>query len=101
MMKTLLAAGLACLAFAAPASAVEVNIYPYAESSANYCPAGLQPVVLGGDISCGRPNTNVSYFTVKQHPVQRRHHHGHAIYSKSPVGHSKSPVGHSKSPYGD
>ncbi|MBR9762241.1 MAG: hypothetical protein GYB53_01535 [Rhodobacteraceae bacterium] len=30
-------------------------ITPYA-SGVNYCPAGLQPVELGGEISCGVPN---------------------------------------------
>ncbi|MGI3163335.1 hypothetical protein [Pseudooceanicola sp. 200-1SW] len=30
-----------------------VTAYP---SGANYCPAGLQPVQLGGEVSCGTPN---------------------------------------------
>lgn len=52
----------------------ELTIYPYA-SKHNYCPAGLQPVSVGGNISCGKPNTHVSYQSAKAHHVARRSHH--------------------------
>jgi len=55
---------------AAPATASEVKIYPYA-TAVNYCPAGLQPVVLNGVICCGTPNVHQSYQQVMRHPVKR------------------------------
>ena len=45
--------------------------YPYA-GVANYCPAGLQPVVVGGVICCGTPTTTTTYQAMKRHPVVRR-----------------------------
>ena len=33
----------------------EIAIWAY-PSAANYCPSGLQPVVVGGVICCGQPN---------------------------------------------
>lgn len=45
-------------------------IYAY-PSSANYCPAGLQPITINGVICCGTPNQPVTYSQVMQHPVQR------------------------------
>lgn len=64
-------AGAALAALVAfPASADSVKLYPYATAE-HYCPSGLQPVVLNGVISCGRPNTAMSYQQVKRHPVQR------------------------------
>ena len=54
----LLSAGLAGQASAEP----KVYAYP---SSANYCPAGLQPVTLGGAIGCGTPNQPMTYAEVK------------------------------------
>jgi len=62
----LLSAGLAGQASAEP----KVYAYP---SSANYCPAGLQPVTLGGAIGCGTPNQPMTYAEVKAHPVVHRH----------------------------
>ena len=38
----------------------EPKIYAY-PSSANYCPAGLQPITISGVICCGTPNTSTSY----------------------------------------
>ena len=61
--------GAACLAglwAAAPALANEPKIYPYA-STANYCPAGLQPVTISGVICCGTPNQSVSYQSMMHH----------------------------------
>lgn len=40
-------------------------------SKANYCPAGLQPVVVGGVICCGQP-THVGY--VAQHAPKPKKH---------------------------
>jgi hypothetical protein len=42
-------------------------------SSANYCPAGLQPVTISGEICCGRPNQSMTYQQVMAHPVATRH----------------------------
>ena len=36
-----------------PNSAVRMHAYP---TAVNYCPAGTQPVLAGGEISCGVPN---------------------------------------------
>ena len=58
---------------ATPALAEGVTLYPY-PTSANYCPAGLQPVVLGGVICCGQPNTHMSYKEVMRHPVRKVHY---------------------------
>lgn len=99
MKKVLFAAGAAVLGLTAtPSMAVDVNLHPYA-TSANYCPAGLQPIVLGGDISCGRPNTTADYFDVKRHPVQRRKV-VHRTYMSDEMYGSKGYVG-SKSYYGN
>ena len=66
----LLSAGLAGQVSAEP------KLYAY-PSSANYCPAGLQPVTLGGAIGCGTPNQPMTYAEVKAHPVVHRHRHPH------------------------
>lgn len=55
---------------ALPASAEGVDLYPYA-TSVNYCPAGLQPVVLNGVISCGQPTTSTTWQQVMRHPATR------------------------------
>ncbi|OWU85099.1 hypothetical protein ATO6_08615 [Oceanicola sp. 22II-s10i] len=97
-MKFAVLAGLTGLALsAAPAMAQDVMpAYPYA--GANYCPAGLQPIVIGGVICCGVPNQTVSYEYMKQHPVQTRRSYArpHWDGSKSPEGYwdgSKSTRG--------
>ena len=54
---------------AAPAAAEGVKLYPYA-TNVNYCPAGLQPIVVAGVICCGQPNTHMSYQQVMRHPVR-------------------------------
>jgi hypothetical protein len=46
------------------------GIYAY-EGTANYCPAGLQPVTINGVICCGTPNRAESYQEAKSHPVTR------------------------------
>ena len=58
-----------------PALASDVMIYPYATSE-NYCPDNLQPVVVLGEISCGQPNTHVTWQQVmgqKQRGKAKRH----------------------------
>lgn len=53
-------------------AAAEAKIYPYA-ASANYCPAGLQPITISGVICCGTPNQHMSYQQALAHPVKKRH----------------------------
>ena len=69
-MKTKLLIGAAMAAMWAVPAAADVPIYAYG-GLPNYCPSGLQPVVVGGDISCGTPNRGMTYQQVKVHPVQR------------------------------
>ena len=96
MKNLMIGAGIGLLAMAAPAAAKEAKLFPYA-ASVNYCPAGLQPIQLGGVICCGVPNQSGSYSDYQRHPVaKKRHYHQPrpAEYgSKSPQGWdgSKSP----------
>lgn len=67
---TTLAAGLGLGLMAAPALAGDMpHIYPYPVAE-NYCPSGLQPIVLNGVICCGTPNTHATYRQMMRHPVQ-------------------------------
>lgn len=52
---------------AAPALADSMKYYPY--HGKNFCPAGLQPISVGGVICCGTPNTHATYREIMQHPV--------------------------------
>jgi hypothetical protein len=72
-VSTAMIAGLGMMgALCLPAQlSAEVKIYPY-PSSANYCPAGLQPVTFQGVISCGTPNQTMTYQQVMAHPVQKK-----------------------------
>ena len=56
---------------AMPAAADGMRYYPV-HTHVNYCPAGLQPISVGGVICCGRPNTHVTWNQMKQHPVAKR-----------------------------
>lgn len=60
-------------------SSQTVSIHPY--HGPNYCPIGLQPVVVNGVICCGTPNSNVSYQQMMAHPMPKRaaraHSHKH------------------------
>lgn len=47
------------------------NTYPV-PSKKNYCPAGLQPVTISGEISCGSPNRAVTYQQMLKHPQKKR-----------------------------
>lgn len=60
-----------------------VAIWDYAASE-NYCPAGLQPIMLGGAICCGTPNAT----GYQSHPVSAVRSVS-ARYDRIPMG--KSP----------
>lgn len=70
---------------AVPGMAMDAKIYPY-HAKQNFCPAGLQPVTLGGVICCGTPNQSVSYQSVMQHPAQTRSHRVASARADCPVG---------------
>ena len=69
-----IAAVFGAVSFAAPAMAwnetqpasndMAVWAYP---SKANYCPAGLQPVVVGGVVCCGTP----THYGYQSHPAPK------------------------------
>ena len=56
-----------------PASADSLTYYPY-HTNTNYCPAGLQPIVMAGVISCGSPNTHMTWQQVMHHPTPVSQH---------------------------
>lgn len=68
--------------------AAEAKLYPYA-ASANYCPAGLQPITISGVICCGTPNQNMSYQQVMAHPV-RKHKKVKRHYVRSARAHCQA-----------
>ncbi len=93
MTKTGLIAGLGLLVLSAMPAAADAKLFPY-PAKANYCPSGLQPIVLNGVICCGVPNQSASYSDYMSHPVRKRTYRPRAEYgSKSPGGWdgSKSP----------
>ena len=63
-------AGLFLASMAPGQLAAQPKIYAY-PSSANYCPAGLQPITISGVICCGTPNQSMTYAQVKAHPAPR------------------------------
>jgi hypothetical protein len=67
-----LSLAIALSATALPAIADTMKYYPY-PTHVNYCPAGLQPISMGGVICCGVPNTHVTYREMMRHPVPVRH----------------------------
>lgn len=69
-----------------PASA-EAAVWAY-PTSANYCPAGLQPVTIGGVVCCGKP-THTGY---SSHPAPRRTK-TYTSYTKGYVAYDKSYSG--------
>jgi len=72
MISKVMTAALGALILgAAPALADGPRVYAY-PTSANYCPAGLQPITIDGVICCGTPNQSVSYQSMKAHPVVRK-----------------------------
>lgn len=76
-----------CLAAmsASPALAGEVMIYPYVTSE-NYCPENLQPVVVMGEISCGQPNTHVTYQQMMGHQQRGKTRRGSNAGTYCPIG---------------
>ncbi|MDD9741176.1 MULTISPECIES: hypothetical protein [Marinovum] len=51
-------------------------VYPY-PGVANFCPAGLQPVLANGEICCGTPNTTARFHNApggRKHLAKRRAH---------------------------
>lgn len=80
----LLGLGLAALT-AMPASALP-RIYAYA-TTANYCPAGLQPISINGVVCCGQPNQSITYQQAMSHPVVRRQYRpARAPQADCPIG---------------
>ena len=57
-------------------SAGQVSIHPY--HGPNYCPMGLQPVVVNGVICCGTPNSNMSYQQMMAHPMPMKARRAHS-----------------------
>lgn len=80
----LLGLGLAAV-MALPAAAAP-RIYAYS-TSANYCPAGLQPISINGVICCGQPNQSMTYQQAMAHPVARR------AYRPAPAPKPDCPIG--------
>lgn len=58
------------------------KIFPYA-AKANYCPAGLQPIVMNGVICCGTPTTTEHYYNapVKKKRVYHKKSHKPRVYA--------------------
>ncbi len=63
----------------------EVMIYPYVTSE-NYCPANLQPVAVMGEISCGQPNTHVTYQQMMRHQQRGKTKRRSNAQTYCPVG---------------
>jgi len=58
------------------AASHNVSIHPY--HGPNYCPVGLQPVVVNGVICCGTPNSNMSYQQMMAHPMPKKAARAHS-----------------------
>ena len=70
IMKTRFLIGAAVAALWAVPAAADMPVYANA-GGPNYCPSGLQPVVVGGVICCGTPNRSISYQQANAHPVHK------------------------------
>lgn len=85
MRSLFTAAVLGATLFAAPALAWtdtqpasnEMPVWAY-PSKHNYCPAGLQPVMVGGVVCCGTPTHHGNPYA---HP-KPKHHTTHVSYGK-------------------
>ena len=68
-----------------PNAEVLRNAYP---SAANYCPAGLQPVLVSGEICCGTPNAGPYVNRAGGHKkvYKKKHYVSHAPRMDAPVG---------------
>ncbi len=62
--------------------AAEAKVYPY--HGQNFCPAGYQPVVVGGVICCGQPTQHRSYQQALAHPTPKKKRHVRHTYSARP-----------------
>jgi hypothetical protein len=69
-----LAAILGFSALATQTADAEVKIYPYFNGE-NHCPDGLRPVSVNCVISCGTPNTKMTYQSVISHPLLHKLQH--------------------------
>lgn len=82
-----IAAAAAVTLMSAVSGMAQPKIYAYTGTH-NFCPAGLQPVTMNGEICCGRPNQGISYQQAMSHPVKRKKH-VHRTYARKadcPVG---------------
>lgn len=75
-LKQVIATGAVFLAFGTVSVLAEGDtdwpkIYSQ-NSSANYCPTGLQPVTMAGEISCGEANQSMTYQQVMAHGSSKR-----------------------------
>ena len=75
-----------------PTQPASDNMLVYGYKTTNYCPAGLQPVVVGGVVCCGIPNTT-SY---QSHPAPRRKAHKPASYVSYGKGYAEGHVVYEK-----
>lgn len=85
--STIIAAAAAFTVLGAAAGMAQPKIYAY-HSSHNFCPAGLQPVTMNGEICCGTPNQGISYQQALSHPVTHkpRVHRTQSRRADCPVG---------------
>ena len=60
----------------------DMPVWAYS-GGANYCPAGLQPVVVGGVVCCGTPNRTGAY---SHQAPRRRVTSSHVSYDKGNTG---------------
>lgn len=57
----------------------------YAYPGENNCPAGLQPITVGGVVCCGSPNTTGTYYNRASAP-KKRVYQSHAPRAYAPAG---------------
>lgn len=61
------------------------KIFPYA-AKANYCPSGLQPVMVNGVICCGSPNTAHHFYNAPGKRKKKVHHRKRVSHGYAPAG---------------
>lgn len=61
------------------------KIYAYGGSH-NFCPAGLQPVTINGEICCGQPTETIGYQQALAHGVRHKNHVRQSSKVDCPVG---------------
>ncbi|MEP1587315.1 MAG: hypothetical protein ABJR46_00520 [Tateyamaria sp.] len=86
--QVIVAAATVTLISAVP-SLAQQKVYPF-KSSHNYCPTGLQPVTINGEVCCGVPTETMSYQHVMSHPVAVKKRHvrkvRHVRRADCPIG---------------